>query len=55
MAQKRFHRHFESPGHPLYWIILAYIALAWLFPVIGLIAIICMSIFWSLALRFLFS
>ena len=42
MAQKRFHRHFETPGKPLYWIILAYIALAWFFPVIGLIAIICM-------------
>ena len=22
---KRFHRHFETPGLPLYWIIIAYI------------------------------
>ena len=42
MAQKRFNRHFETPGLPLYWIIIAYIILAWFFPVIGLIAIICM-------------
>ena len=42
MAQKRFHRHFETPGLPLYWIIIAYIILGWFFPVIGLLAIICM-------------
>ena len=34
MAQKRFHRHFETPGLPLYWIIIAYIILGWFFPVI---------------------
>ena len=28
MAQKRFHRHFETPGLPLYWIIIAYIILS---------------------------
>ena len=39
---KRFHRHFEIPGLPLYWIIIAYIILGWFFPVIGLLAIICM-------------
>jgi hypothetical protein len=39
MAQKRFHRHFETPGQPLYWIILAYIVLGWFFPVIGLLAV----------------
>ena len=39
MAQKRFHRHFETPGLPLYWIIIAYIILGWFFPVIGLLAI----------------
>ena len=22
---KRFHRHFETPGLPLYWIIIAYL------------------------------
>jgi hypothetical protein len=37
---KRFHRHFETPGVPLYWIIIAYIILGWFFPVIGLVAII---------------
>ena len=42
MAQKRFHRHFETPGLPLYWIIIAYIILGWFFPVIGLLALICM-------------
>ena len=42
MAQKRFHRHFETPGLPLYWIIIAYIILCWFFPVIGLLALICM-------------
>ena len=42
MALKRFHRHYETAGLPLYWIIIAYIILAWFFPVIGLIAIICM-------------
>ena len=39
---KRFHRHFETPGQTLYWIIIAYIILGWFFPVIGLLAIICM-------------
>ena len=42
MAQKRFHRHFETPGLPLYWIIIAYIILGWFSPVIGLLALICM-------------
>ncbi len=42
MALKRFHRHFETPGLPLYWIIIAYIILGWFFPVVGLAAIICM-------------
>ena len=42
MAQKRFHRHFETPGLPLYWIIITYIILGWFFPVIGLLALICM-------------
>jgi polyferredoxin len=40
--KKRFHRHFATPGFPLYWIIIAYIIFGWFFPVIGLIAIICM-------------
>lgn len=41
-TKKRFHRHFETPGWPLYWIIFAYIVLGWFFPVVGLVAIICM-------------
>ena len=41
-TKKQFHRHFETPGRPLYWIIIAYIILGWFFPVIGLAAIICM-------------
>ena len=36
---KRFHRHFETPGLPLYWIIIAYIILGWFSPVIGLLAV----------------
>ena len=39
---KQFHRYFKTPGQPLYWIIIAYIILAWFFPVVGLLALICM-------------
>ena len=42
MAQKQFHRHFATPGFNLYWIIIAYIIVGWFYPVIGLIALICM-------------
>ena len=42
MAQKRFHRHFATPGLPLYWIIIAYIIVGWFYPIIGLLALICM-------------
>ena len=44
MQQKRknFHRRFETPGLNLYWIIIAYIIVGWFYPVIGLIALICM-------------
>ena len=44
MQQKRknFHRHFETPGLNLYWIIIAYIIVGWFYPVVGLIALICM-------------
>ena len=41
-SKKQFHRHFATPGQPLYWIIIAYILLGWFFPVVGLAAIICM-------------
>lgn len=39
---KPFHRHFEVPGKPLYGILAVYLALGWFFPVIGIVAIICM-------------
>ncbi len=39
---KRFHRHFETKGFPLYWIIIAYIIIGWFYPIIGLLALICM-------------
>ena len=42
MAQKQFHRHFATPGLNLYWIIIAYIIIGWFYPVIGLLALICM-------------
>ena len=40
--KKQFHRHFATPGLNLYWIIIAYIIIGWFYPVIGLIALICM-------------
>ena len=42
MQQKNFHRHFATPGVNLYWIIIAYIIIGWFYPVVGLIALICM-------------
>jgi len=42
MAQKGFYRHYEMQGTPLYWIIIVYLILGWFFPVIGLLALICM-------------
>ena len=40
--KKNFHRHFATPGLNLYWIIIAYIIGGWFYPVVGLIALICM-------------
>ena len=40
--RKNFHRHFATPGLNLYWIIIAYIIIGGIFPVVGLIALICM-------------
>ena len=42
MVQKQFHRHFATQGLNLYWIIIAYIIVGWFYPVVGLIALICM-------------
>jgi len=39
---KRFHRHYQVKGYPLYWIIIAYLIIGWFFPIIGLLAFICM-------------
>lgn len=41
-VQKRFHRHFPVKGYPLYWIIIAYLVIGYFFPVVGLLALICM-------------
>ena len=42
MPQKQFHKHFDTKGSQLYWIIFAYIIIGWFYPVIGLLALICM-------------
>lgn len=42
MATKQFHRHHATPGYALYWIIFAYLVIAFFFPVVGLLALICM-------------
>ena len=42
MPQKRFHKHFDTKGLQLYWLIFAYIIIGWFFPIIGLLALICM-------------
>ena len=40
--KKRFHRHYETKGMPIYWIIIAYLIVGWFYPAIGLLALICM-------------
>ena len=42
MAAKRFHRYFPSKGYAFYWILLVYLAVGFFYPVIGLLALICM-------------
>ena len=42
MANKRFHRHMPTKGYPLYWILLAYLVVGAFYPIIGLLALICM-------------
>ena len=42
MATKKFRRHQESPGLALYWILIAYLAIGYFYPVIGFLALICM-------------
>ena len=38
----KFHRHYTTNGPQLFWIIFAYLILAWFFPVLGWAALICM-------------
>lgn len=42
MARKRFHRYFPTKGYSFYWILLAYLAIGYFYPVIGLLALVCM-------------
>ena len=42
MAKKQFHRHLEVKGLSLYWILLIYLVVGFFYPVIGLLALICM-------------
>lgn len=42
MAQKRFHRYLPTKGYALYWILLAYLVIGFFYPVIGLLALVCM-------------
>ena len=42
MANKRFHRFFPTKGRALYWILLAYLVVGAFYPVIGILALICM-------------
>lgn len=42
MATKQFHRHLDIPGTSLYWILFAYLIIGYFFPVVGLLALICM-------------
>lgn len=39
---KRFHRHLEVKGLPLYWILLAYLVIGFFYPIIGFAALVCM-------------
>ncbi len=40
--KKTFHRHLKTKGMPIYLILFIYLILGWFYPVIGLIAIVCM-------------
>ena len=42
IKKKTFHKHFYTKGKPLYLILFTYLILGWFFPVIGLVALICM-------------
>ncbi len=42
MTKKSFHRDMPIKGINLYWILIAYLAIGYFYPVIGIIALICM-------------
>ena len=42
MANKNFHRYFPTKGNALYWLLLLYLVIGFFYPIIGLLALICM-------------
>lgn len=42
MAAKQFHRHFPTKGISLYWILIVYLIIGAFYPIIGLLALVCM-------------
>lgn len=42
MGTTRFHRRAGGGGRPLYWVLFAYLVLAWFAPVLGWAAVVCM-------------
>lgn len=42
MTKKRFHKYLPTKGYDLYWILIAYLIIGYFYPVIGIIALICM-------------
>lgn len=42
MASKTFHRYFPTKGYALYWILFVYLVVGFFYPVIGLLALVCM-------------
>ena len=42
MAKKNFHRYFPTKGNALYWLLLLYLVIGFFYPIIGLLARICM-------------
>lgn len=51
MTHKKFNRHFPKKSYPLYWIIIIYLAVGIFYPIIGLLALICMIAPVSFAIR----
>src|SRR3712207_8880794 len=42
MASKTFHRYFPTKGYALYWILFVYLVVGFFYPIIGLLALVCM-------------